>query len=68
VSPVALLFAAYCWTFIDSLRWRRVAIVVLAANLVLQTALSVARLPSTSLYMNRPVVAAAIRRGASLIR
>ena len=31
----ALLFAAYCWTFVDSPRWRAVAAAVLALNIVL---------------------------------
>ena len=25
VAPVAFMFAAYCWTFVDSPRWRRIA-------------------------------------------
>ena len=32
VAPVAFMFAAYCWTFVDSPRWRRIAAVVLAAE------------------------------------
>jgi hypothetical protein len=61
VAPVALLFAAYCWTFIDSPGWRRFAAVVLVANVVFQGALAVRRLSGSSLYMNREVVADAIR-------
>jgi hypothetical protein len=61
VAPVAFLFAAYCWTFIDSPRWRRVAFVVLVANVMFQSALAVHRYAGPSLYLKREVVAAAIR-------
>ena len=33
VAPVAFMFAAYCWTFVDSPRWRRIAAVVLVLNI-----------------------------------
>lgn len=62
VAPVALLYAAYCWTFIDSRRWRRIAVVVLTANVIFQSALAVYRFNGPSLYMARPVVAEAIRQ------
>ena len=61
VAPVGFLFAAYCWTFIDSPRWRRVAVVVLVANVMFQSALAIQRLSGPSLYMKRAVVAEAIR-------
>ena len=61
VAPVAFLFTAYCWTFIDSMRWRRVALVVLIANVMFQSALAIQRLSGPSLYMKRAVVADAIR-------
>jgi hypothetical protein len=61
VAPVAFLFAAYCWTFVDSPRWRTVAAVVLAVNVVFQAALAIVRFDGPSLYMNREVVSEAIR-------
>ena len=61
VAPVAFLFAAYCWTFIDSARWRRVALVVLIANGMFQSVLAIQRFSGPSLYMKRAVVAEAIR-------
>ena len=62
VAPVAMLYAAYCWTFIDSRRWRRIAAVVLTANVIYQTALAVHRFNGPSLYLARPVIAEAIRQ------
>ena len=62
VAPVAMLYAAYCWTFIDSRRWRRIAAVVLTANVIFQIALAVYRFHGPSLYLARPVVAEAIRQ------
>ena len=32
LSPIAMLFAVYCWSFIDGPRWRRVAAAVLAVE------------------------------------
>jgi len=61
LSPIALLFAAYCWTFIDGPRWRKVATMVLAVNIALHAGLACIHAPEQSLYRNRDVVAAAIR-------
>ena len=61
VSPIAFIFAASCWTLIDSPRWRRVAVVALAANIAFHVALAGIQGPEQSLYSNRRVVAAAIR-------
>lgn len=61
VSPIAFLFAAYCWTFIDSLRWRRVAAVLLGLNIVFHVGQAWIQAPEISLYRNREVVASAIR-------
>ena len=61
VAPVAFIFAASCWALIDSPRWRRVAAVVLAANVSFHAALAWIQGPEQSLYTNREVVAAAIR-------
>ncbi len=61
VAPIACIYAARCWTFIDSPRWRRVAAVVLALNVAFHAALIWTQGPEQSLYANRPVIAAAIR-------
>ena len=61
VAPIAIVFAAYCWTFIDRAAWRRVAAVLLAVNAVFQIGLVRARAPERALDSNRPVVAAAVQ-------
>jgi hypothetical protein len=61
VSPVGLMFAAYCWTFIDSPRWRRVAAAMLVINVVFHIGLAWRQAPERSLYQHRDVVAAAVR-------
>ena len=61
VAPVAFMFAAYCWTFVDSPRWRRIAAVVLVLNIALHIGQAYIQAPMKSLYRNREVVAAAIR-------
>jgi hypothetical protein len=61
LAPVALLLAAYCWTFIDSPRWRRIGGAALALNLLFHGGLAIAQAPVKSLYKRRPVVMAAIR-------
>jgi hypothetical protein len=60
VAPVAFIFAASCWTLIDSPRWRRVAAVVLAVNVAFHAGLAWIQGPEQSLYTNRHVIAAAI--------
>ncbi len=59
VAPVAWIFAAYCWTFIDSPRWRRVAAALIATNVVFQIGL-IRGHADRALYHDRAVVAAAI--------
>jgi hypothetical protein len=59
--PVSLIFAAYCWTFLDSPAWRRRASAILVLNIAYHAGLAWARAPAKSLYRNREVVAAAIR-------
>jgi hypothetical protein len=61
VSPVGLMFAAYCWTFVDSPRWRRIAAALLAINVVFHVGLAWRQAPERSLYQHRDVVAAAVR-------
>ena len=61
VAPVAFMFAAYCWTFVDSPRWRRIAAAVLAANIAFHAGQAWIQAPMKSLYRNREVVATAIR-------
>jgi hypothetical protein len=60
VAPVSFVYAAYCWTFNDSPRARRLAAVVLSVNLVAQVSLALSRLSGPSLYMDRPLVTQAI--------
>jgi hypothetical protein len=61
IAPIALLFAAYCWTFVDSPRWRRIAAGVLAVNVAYHIGQAWIQAPDKSLYRNRSVVATAIR-------
>ena len=60
VAPLAFTYAAYCWTFIDSPRWRRIAAATMSVNICFQFGMAWIRLPEHSLYWNRPLVAAAI--------
>jgi hypothetical protein len=60
LAPVAFVFAAHCWSLVDSPRWRAVAAGVLGANLAFQTALASIQVRNQSLYENRRVVAEAI--------
>lgn len=61
MAPIAFIFAASCWTFIDSPRWRRVAAVLLGVNIAFHAGLAWIQGPEQSLYTNREVIAAAIR-------
>jgi hypothetical protein len=61
LAPIALVFAAYCWSFIDSPQTRKLAAVVLAANIAFHAGLAVAQAPVKSLYKHRALVAAAVR-------
>ena len=61
MAPIAFLFAAYCWTFIDSPRWRLIAAGVLTLNILFHIGQAWIQAPAISLYRDRGVVAAAIR-------
>ena len=61
LAPVAFMFAAYCWTFIDSVRWRTIAAWLLAANVAYHAGQAWIQAPEKSLYRNREAVAAAVR-------
>jgi hypothetical protein len=61
VAPIAMTFAAYCWTFVDRARWRRVAAGALLVNIAFHAGLAWAQAPDKSLYRNRVPVAAAVR-------
>jgi hypothetical protein len=61
VSPLAFMFAAYCWTFVDSPRWRRVAAAALGVSVAFHAGLAWVQAPEKSLYRNRRVIAEAIR-------
>ncbi len=59
--PLALMFAAYCWSFVDGPRARIVAGAALAANIALHAGQAWVQAPQQSLYSNRVPVAEAIR-------
>jgi len=61
LSPIAFMFAAYCWSFVDSPRARRVAAWLLGANIAFHAGFAWAQAPEKSMYKNRAPVAAAIR-------
>jgi hypothetical protein len=61
LSPVAFMFAAYCWSFVDSPRTRRVAAWLLGVNIAFHAGFAWAQMPEKSMYKNREPVAAAIR-------
>ena len=61
LSPVAFMFAAYCWSFVDSPRARRVAAWLLGVNIAFHAGFAWAQVPEKSMYKNREPVAAAIR-------
>jgi hypothetical protein len=62
LAPVGFIYAFYCWTFIDSRRWRTVAAIVLGSSIVYHAGMIAGRAPERSLYKNREVVAAAVLR------
>jgi hypothetical protein len=61
LAPIALMFAAYCWSFVDSPQTRKLAAAVLAANIAYHAGLALVQAPVKSLYKHRAIVAAAIR-------
>jgi len=61
LAPIAFVYAAYCWTFIDSPRWRRVAAGLLVINVAFHVGQAWIQAPVRSLYQHREVVEAAIR-------
>jgi hypothetical protein len=61
LAPIALMFAAFWWTFVDSPRARAIAGGVLALSIVFHGGLAWARMSEISLYKDRAPVAAAIR-------
>ena len=61
LSPLALMVAAFWWTFVDSPRMRQLAAGVLVLNIAYHAGLAWAQAPELSLYKNREVVATAVR-------
>jgi hypothetical protein len=61
LAPLALMFCAYWWSFVDSPRARRVAAGILTLNIAFHAGLAWAQAPELSLYRRRDVVVAAIR-------
>jgi len=60
VAPVSFLFAAYCWSAIDSPRARRAAAVLLGINIAYQVGFASTQYSAMSLYTDREVVVRAI--------
>jgi hypothetical protein len=60
LSPIAMMFAAYCWAFVDRPSWRRGAAWVLGINIAFHLGLALVMGPHRSMYENRAVVAAAV--------
>ena len=60
LSPIAFVFAAYCWSFVDGPRSRRIAAVVMGVSITFHAGLALAMGPGRSMYKNRAVVAAAV--------
>ena len=61
LAPLALLFAASCWSFVDGPRTRALAGGLLAANITFHAGLAWVQAPQQSLYTNRAPVAEALR-------
>ncbi|HEX3645628.1 MAG TPA: hypothetical protein VHT95_08465 [Vicinamibacterales bacterium] len=61
LAPIAFLFAAFWWTFVDSPRARQVAAAALVVSIAFHAGLAWAQAPEVSLYKNREVVATAVR-------
>jgi len=61
LAPLAFMFAAFWWTFVDSPRARRIAAGAMVLNVAVHAGLAWAQAPEVSLYKNRRVVAEAVR-------
>jgi hypothetical protein len=61
LAPIAFMFAAFWWTFVDSPRARQVAAGALLVGVAFHAGLAWAQAPEVSLYKNREVVATAVR-------
>jgi hypothetical protein len=62
VAPLAMVYAFHCFRQVDSECFRKVAAAVLVLGLVYHAGLAAARFKERSLYKNRRVVMAALRR------
>jgi hypothetical protein len=60
LSPIAFVFAGYCWSFVDRPAWRKAAGAVLVINIAFHLGLALAMAPGRSMYKNRAIVAAAV--------
>ena len=60
LAPVAFVYVFYCWSHVDSRRWRVVAAVVLGVSIVYHAGMVIGRAHERSLYKNRQVAAAAV--------
>lgn len=61
LSPLSFMFAAYCFSAVDSPRARRIAGVLLALNVAFHAGQAWIHWPEISLYRQREVVATALR-------
>ena len=61
LAPIAFMFAAFWWTFVDSPRARQIAAGVLVLNVAFHAGMAITQGPELSMYKNREVVAEAIR-------
>jgi len=63
LAPIVWMFAARCWTHIDSPRTRAVAGAVLVVSIAFHAGLAAAQAPDKSLYRHRGLVVAALAAG-----
>jgi hypothetical protein len=66
VAPLALVYAFYSWSLIDTPRWRRVAAAVLATSVAYHVGLAAVK-SGRSLYHDRRVPALAVLRRAPAV-
>jgi hypothetical protein len=67
VFPMAMLYAAHCWPFVDSSRARAVAAGVLACGVLFHAGFALAKAPERSLYRDRRVAAVAVAAREPLV-
>jgi hypothetical protein len=63
LAPIIWLFAAECWTHVDSPRMRTAAAAILIVSLAFHAGLAAAQAPDRSMYKHREIVTAALAAG-----